>query len=119
VNQLNLSPAQIPGVYGSVCGAQLSALARLSPPPTFIWGGDPDGNSNPSDLWYPPANCGVSSGLWVNNQRLKQSEEVGSGQSGATWGGVSSPGSIDVDCADSYTNPSGGGAPSVYKCTYY
>ena len=55
-------------VYGSVCGSNLSALAGLSPPPDFIWGADPDYNSNPSDLWYPQYNCGVPSGYWTNNQ---------------------------------------------------
>lgn len=40
---LNLAPAQVPGVYGSVCGSNLAALASLSPPPAFIWGALYDG----------------------------------------------------------------------------
>ncbi len=74
VDTLNTSPAQVPGVYGSVCGSNLVALASLSRPPSFIWGAYWDGNLSTSDL---DPSCGggysgIPSGDWSNHQRFKQ-----------------------------------------------
>ena len=103
VNYLNEYPAEIPGVYGSVCGSNLAALATLSPAPSFIWGSDPDNNPNTAVLDDGPNGCGgVPNGDWTNQQRLKQ--YVVQVQS-PSYGGVSLP--IDEDCANSWTTPSG------------
>ena len=103
VNYLNEYPAEIPGVYGSVCGSNLSALATLSPAPSFIWGSDPDNNPNTAVLDDGPNGCGgVPNGDWTNQQRLKQ--YVVQVQS-PPYGGVSLL--IDEDCANSLTTPSG------------
>jgi hypothetical protein len=82
-----------------VCGSNLVALASLNPPPTFIWGADYNNNPNPADL--SAGGCGVPSGDWVNHQRLKQYD----GTHNQPYGGITL--SIDDDCADSYTTPSG------------
>lgn len=88
-----------PGVYGSVCAANLQALASLSPPPWFIWGADWNGNPNTTDLLA--GGCGVQNGDWVDNQRIKQYEANIMLQ----FGGISRNG--DMDCADYATSPGG------------
>lgn len=100
-NYLNSAPAQVPGVYGSVCGSNLVALASLSPPPTFIWGAEPNGNLSTSDLYH--GGCGVPNGDWTNHQRLKQ-YTAGHNE---THNGVTLL--VDDDCANGPTDPSGGG----------
>ena len=97
-------PTQVPGVYGSVCGASLDSYAFLSPPPTFVWGAEIDGNHNTDtgDLWYDPSNCGVASDHWVDHQRLKQwnqshYETYPAGTGVKLY--------IDSDCANGPTNP--------------
>jgi hypothetical protein len=67
-HQLALPPAQDSGVYGSVCGSDLTAYAAISRPPTYIHGAYYDGNSSTSDMACVP------SGDWSYNQRLKQFE---------------------------------------------
>lgn len=102
-NWLNLSGYD-PGVYGSICGSNLAALGGASPPPLFIWGADPDGNPNNSIMQDGPGGCGVPSGDWVYNQRLKQYSSGGP----SSYYGVYFPYGIDYDCADSFTSPNGG-----------
>lgn len=107
MNELHNSPAQKAGVYGSVCGSNLGALASVSPPPDYVWGGFYDGNPSTSDLWDgPPYNCGVPSGDWVSNQRLKQYN----GGHNETWNHVTL--NVDDDCANGPTSPQGGGTNS-------
>ena len=101
--QLSLTPAQRSGVYGSVCASNLQALANISHVPDCIWGGDPESTLTTKDLWYDPGNCGVTSGSWSHNQRLKQ-WGVNNNES---WGGVGLL--IDEDCANTWMNPSGSG----------
>ncbi len=101
VNSLNTSPAQVPGVYGSICGSNLAALATLNPPPYFIWGADWDNNPNTAVLDDGPGGCGVPNGDWVSQQRLKQYN----GDVSQNYGGVTM--TVDEDCANSLTTPSG------------
>jgi hypothetical protein len=96
---LNYSPAQVPGVYGSVCGSNLVALAGLARPPTFIWGAWYNGNPSTKDLYA--GGCGVPSNDWVNHQRFKQYN----GTHNETYNGTTL--SIDNDCADGPTSPNG------------
>jgi len=102
INELHISPAQVAGVYGSVCGSSLQSYASLNPPPDFIWGAYYDGNSSTSDLWA--GSCGVPSGDWVYHQRLKQYNNTHY----ETWNGVTL--SVDDDCANGPVDPSGNGA---------
>lgn len=101
LDTLNTSPAQVPGVYGSVCGSNLAALANLSTPPTFIWGALYDGNPSTKGLYDNTHNCGVPSSEWTNHQRFKQYQ----GTHNETWNGTTL--SIDSDCADGPTSPNG------------
>ena len=100
VDYLNTAPAQIPGVYGSVCNSNLGALASLSPPPSFIWGAYYDGNPDTADL--SAGGCGVPNGDWTNQQRLKQYDH---NYTTPPYGGLSL--TVDQDCANSITTPSG------------
>lgn len=102
IDQLHVSPAQVAGVYGSVCGSSLQSYAGLSHPPNFIWGAYYDGNPSTSDL--SAGGCGVPSGDWTNHQRLKQYNN----SHNETWNGVTL--SVDDDCANGPVDPSGNGA---------
>lgn len=97
IYQLHLAPAQLAGVYGSVCGSNLNALAGLSPPPDFIWGAWYNGNPSTSNL--NGGGCGVANGNWVYHQRLKQYTNTHN----ETWNGVTL--SIDNDCANGPVDP--------------
>ncbi len=99
VDFFNISPAQVPGVYGSVCGSNLAALASLSSPPKFIWGAWYNGNPSTKNLYT--GSCGVPSSLWANHQRFKQYQ----GTHNETWNGTTL--SIDSTCADGPTSPNG------------
>ncbi len=101
--QLSLSPAQKSGVYGSVCASNLQALASIRYVPGYIFGGDPDGNMTTKDLWFDPGHCGVTSGVWINSQRIKQWLI----DNPDSYGGV--PLTVDRDCANTWVNPSGSG----------
>jgi hypothetical protein len=59
-------------VYGSVCGSDL--VYYINPPytPDDIWGAWPDGSSSTGDLFDSVLSCGVPSGDWTSQQRLKQ-----------------------------------------------
>lgn len=98
-----LAAGYIPGVYGSICGSNLTGLIYASSVPYFIWGADPDGNPNPALLNDGPNGCGVPNSQWTSNQRLKQYSSGGAG----TYYGVYFPSGIDYDCADSWTSPYG------------
>lgn len=97
IYQLHLPPAQVVGVYGSVCGSSLNKLASLSPPPDFIWGAWYNGNPSTSNL--DGGGCGVNNGYWVNHQRLKQYTNTHN----ETWNGVTL--SVDNDCANGPVDP--------------
>jgi len=111
VNYLNSGPpAQIPGVYGSACASNLTALASLKPPPTFIWGAD-WGTGGTANTDTASLSC-VPSGDWSVNQRLKQyhsgaySKTRGyPSQAYEQYNGVCMQ--TDDDNADSFTTPSG------------
>jgi hypothetical protein len=91
-----ISPTQVPGVYGSTCGSDLTAFASLgSDVPSFIDGADYDGNKNTTAMLCVP------SGDWVYSQRLKQYQ----GDHYETWNGVTV--SVDSDCANGPMYPSG------------
>lgn len=94
---LHTSPAQKSGVYGSTCASNLSVLAGVSPVVDFIDGAQYDGNSNTTVM-----SC-VSSGSWVNHQRIKQYSTAGAG----TYYGVFFAWGIDYDCAYAPVAPSG------------
>ncbi len=93
--QLHIPTPQLSGVYGSTCGSNIDALASVSPVVDFIHGASYDGNSNPSVM-----PC-VSSGHWVNHQRLKQYLKD---QSASNFG-VNIL--VDYDCANGPTAPGG------------
>jgi hypothetical protein len=105
INILHISPAQKAGVYGSVCGSNLNALRNLSPYPDFIWGAYYNGNPSTSNLYT--GTCGVTSGNWINHQRLKQYNNTHN----ETWGGVTL--SVDDDCANGPTDPTGVGTDTA------
>jgi Domain of unknown function (DUF1906) len=65
-HQLAVAPPQDSGVYGSTCQSDLDKYAFISRPPTYIHGASWDNNSSTAVM-----PC-VSSGHWVDNQRLKQ-----------------------------------------------
>lgn len=99
VDQLHYPPAQVAGVYGSVCGSSMQSYAGLSPPPDFVWGAYYDGNPSTADLWA--GSCGIPSNDWVNGQRLKQYNANVS----RTYNGVTM--TVDEDCAHGPLDPSG------------
>jgi hypothetical protein len=101
IYQLHLPTAQTAGVYGSVCGANLGALATLSPPPDFIWGAWYNGNMSTSNL--DGGGCGVPNGDWASHQRLKQYNNTHK----ETWNNVALY--VDDDCANGPTSPAGSG----------
>lgn len=92
-------PTQLAGVYGSVCGSNLGALAGITPVPDFIWGAYYDGTPSTKDLFA--GGCGVPNGDWISHQRFKQYQ----GTHNQTYNGVTL--SIDSDCADGPTDPAG------------
>ena len=99
--QLGTSPAQSYGVYGGVCSSSLQSYANITYVPAFVWGGLWDGNKSTKGLWDSTNNCGVTSGSWIYNQRLKQWK----GPHNETWNGVTL--NVDDDCANSWVDPSG------------
>jgi Domain of unknown function (DUF1906) len=86
-----------PGVYGSVCGSDLSELAGSSPDPQAIWG-----------AWYTTAaststaslDC-IPNNYWDNNQRLVQWTNTGALSTEGNTTLNDSP--VDYDCADGPT----------------
>lgn len=86
------------GVYGSSCGSDLAAYTGSPTVPDFIHGADWNGNKSTGDL------ACVSSGSWVYNQRFKQYQ----GGHNETWNGYTV--SVDSDCANGPTYPSGDSA---------
>jgi hypothetical protein len=103
MSSLHTSPAQVAGVYGSVCGSSLNTLASISPVPDFVWGAWYNGNKSTSNL--DGGGCGVANGNWSNHQRLKQYNNTHS----ETWNGVQLW--VDDDCANgpvAPANPNGG-----------
>ena len=92
---LHTSPAQLSGYYGSTCSSNVNLQASVSPVVDYIHGANYDSNPNPSVM-----SC-VSSGNWVNNQRLKQYvANVSASNYGVNI-------SVDYDCAHGPTSPSG------------
>jgi glycoside hydrolase-like protein len=106
--QLQLAPAQKAGVYGSVCGSNLAALASISNVPDFIWGAWYNGNPSTGNL--DGGGCGVPNGWWGYSQRLKQYN----GGHNETWNGVTL--NIDNDCANGPTDPNGSGTYTDPAC---
>jgi hypothetical protein len=86
-----------PGVYGSVCGSDLTELAGSSPDPQAIWG-----------AWYNTAaststaslDC-IPNGDWNENQRLVQWSQTGALSTEGNTTLNDSP--VDYDCADGPT----------------
>jgi len=91
--QAQVSPPQVPGVYGSVCGSYLNDFAGLNSPPENIWGANWDGNPDTTVMVCIP------SGNWIFHQRLKQYN----GGHTEQWNGVSM--SIDSDCSNGPLSP--------------
>jgi hypothetical protein len=98
-NDAYTAPVQVPGVYGSTCGSDLTAFASLgSNVPNFIDGADYDGNKNTTVMQCVPSLD------WVHSQRLKQYN----GDHSETWNGVTV--TVDSDCANGPMYPSGDNA---------
>lgn len=101
---------QLAGVYGSVCGSNLQPLASITPVPDFIWGAWYNGIPSTKNLWT--GSCGVPSGAWTSNQRLKQYTNTHQEFWPTSHG---TPLNIDNDCADGPTAPGGFGSDA--SCT--